>query len=275
MTTRLFRPAVLALTFSLFAVVLVSCKDHAIEDIPQGKQTMTGVLLPVPLSISRRGTHALMQNGTETALVESSAVNLRQMEGLDVIVTGHFERNTDPDALPVLVASGVTLVNLQMKPWQLPGLQMTVETPLDWTPEFLPGGVRFSQTGSAVQMAISTGALTTLPSANRLTVGGRPAALVHGSGSQTLYIHNGSSLLLVEFASALSGGDTLIMRIIHSIKFSAPASSASSVTSGTGSNTSAAGVPCGGTAGVLCPSGQYCEITDAINNIGRCKSLKR
>jgi hypothetical protein len=276
MTARLLRPALLVVTLSLFTAALVSCKDHDIVDIPGGQQTLTGVLLPVPVSISRRGTHSLVQNGEVTALVESSSVNLRQMEGMDVIVTGHFERNTDPDALPVLVASGVTLVNLEMRTWQLPAQRMSIDTPLDWSPEFLPDGVQFSQTGGTVFLAVSTGALTGLPTANRMTVGGRPAALVHGTGAQTLYIHNGSSLLLLEFATSVTGGDTLILRIIRSITFTTPSSSASSLpSSGTGSNGSVSGIPCGGTAGVLCPSGQYCEITDSINNIGRCRSLKR
>lgn len=33
------------------------------------------------------------------------------------------------------------------------------------------------------------------------------------------------------------------------------------------------GAPCGGTAGILCPLGFYCEITDFKEGIGRCVKL--
>ena len=34
------------------------------------------------------------------------------------------------------------------------------------------------------------------------------------------------------------------------------------------------GQPCGGLAGILCPSGLYCEITDLEQNIGVCKQIE-
>jgi hypothetical protein len=273
---RIRRPALVLLALGAFTFTLVSCKGHPITEIPEGEQTLTGVLLPVPISLSRRGTHALLQNGEEVSLVESSAVNLRQIEGIDVVVTGHFERNTDPDALPVLVASGVTLVNLQMRTWPLPAQGISLETPTSWSPTYFPDGVQFSQTGSNVFLAVSTGALSPLPATGRMTVGGRPAALVTSSGAQTLYVHNGSSMLQMEFAASIAGGDTLVMRIIRSVRFAGPSSASSAPRTGTGSATSSVtGIPCGGAAGVLCPSGQYCEITDSATNIGRCRTVQR
>lgn len=255
-------------------LMLGGCKGHEIADIPAGNQTLTGVLLPVPISISRRGTHALMQNGEQTALVESTKINLRDIEGVDVVVTGHFERNTDPDALPVLVASGVTLVTLDMRTWQLPVQKITLDTPRTWNPSFFPEGARFTETGGLVHLAVSTSSLTTLPgNAPRISAGGRPAVLVHGTGAQTLYVQNGSSIFTLEFADTAAVSDTLIMRIIRTLHFTV-ASSSSVSASGTGSSTPT-GIPCGGVAGVLCPAGQYCEITDSVTNTGRCKALKQ
>jgi hypothetical protein len=65
---------------------------------------------------------------------------------------------------------------------------------------------------------------------------------------------------------------------LHSVVFSSDASSSSSSLS-QGSSLSAAatgsgaGLPCGGTAGILCPGGFYCDITDVANNVGRCKKI--
>lgn len=261
----------------LFGAVLAirSCTSDPVTVIPEGAQTLTGVLLPVPISISRRGTHALMQDGHQTALVESTTVNLRTVEGVDVVVTGHFERNTDPYASPVLIASGVTLVTLDMRTWQIPIQKITLDVPVSWNPAFFPEGARFTETGGTVFLAVSTSALTSLPgTAPRISAGGRPAVLVHGTGAETLYVQNGSSIFTLEFADTPLVNDALITRIIHTLRFSTSSSSPATAV-GSGSTASAAGIPCGGAAGVLCPAGQYCEITDSVSNIGRCRAVQR
>lgn len=256
--------------------LFVSCQSHPIVVIPEGSHTLTGVLLPVQISLSRRGTHALMQEGKEVALVESSTVNLRQMEKVDVIVVGHFERNTDPEALPVLVASGVTLASVRMHTFDLSSFGLSLDVPPEWNSQYVQGGVRFSASGSSIFLAISTGSLIPLPSTNRITVGGRPASLVSSSGASTLSIHNGSSMIIFEFAESIPGGDALMMRIIRSVHFTTPSSVPSSMSTGTGANIPPSdGAPCGGAAGLLCPSGSYCAVTDTVTNIGRCRSLKR
>lgn len=269
---RKIQRSVLLLGTMVTALSLAACRDTPLSVIPEGQQTLTGVLLPVPISLSRRGTHALMEDKKEVALVESTTVNLRDVEGVEVVVTGHFERNTDPKALPVLVASGVTLVNLQMRSWQLPVQHISLDAPVGWNPTFMPDGARFSETGGTVFLAVSTTALTTLPDADQISAGGRPAALVHGSGAQTLYIQNGSMVIALEFADDIAGSDALIKRIIRGITF---LSSSSAPTVPSGSGGVATGVPCGGAAGILCPSGQYCEITDTVSNIGRCRTVKQ
>lgn len=273
---QIFKPALLASLVSafIFLFLLTSCTSHPLIVIPDGKQTLTGVLLPVQISLSRRGTHTLMQSNVAVALVESSTVNLRQMEGVDSVVVGHFERNTDPEALPVLVASGVSLVDVVMRTWQLSAIGITLEVPPEWGPKFLTDGVRFSATGSSVYLAVSTGALSPLPASNRMAVGGRPAAFVSSSGASTLSIHNGSSMILFEFAESIPGGNAVILRIIRTILFTAP-SSFSSLGTSSGAFPTPDGAPCGGAAGLLCPTGSYCEVTDTITNIGRCRSLKR
>lgn len=275
---QILKPTILVGLVGSFIVVFlfVSCKSHPILVIPEGAQTLTGVLLPVQISLSRRGTHELMQHGQEVALVESSTVNLRQMEGVDVIVVGHFERNTDPAALPVLIASGVTLASVRMHTVDLSGIGLSLDVPPEWNPQYLQEGIRFASSGSSIFIAISTGSLVPLPTTNRMTVGGRPAVLVSSSGASTLSIHNGSYMILFEFADSIPGGNALILRIIRSIHFTTPSSVTSIMSVGTGTAIpSSDGAPCGGSAGLLCPSGSYCAVTDTVTNIGRCRTLKR
>jgi len=264
--------AVAAVTV-VMGFLFMSC-DRQETVIPQGAQTLTGVLLPVPLSLSRRGSHALLQNGHQTALVESATVNLRDLEGVDIVIVGHFEQNTDRDALPVLVASGVTLLTMPMRTWQLPVQKISFDVPLTWNPSFYPEGARFTQTGGTVFLAASASTSTSLPVGNRISAGGRPAVLVHGTGAQTLYVQNGVSFFMLEFAEHVAVNDALILRIIRSIHFNTSSASSSATVTASGSTTSA-GIPCGGSAGILCPAGQYCEITDSEKNIGRCRAVKR
>ncbi len=47
--------------------------------------------------------------------------------------------------------------------------------------------------------------------------------------------------------------------------FSSKFSSGSGVISGSNA-------PCGGSAGLLCPKGEFCEVQDISNRIGRCRS---
>ena len=53
------------------AVVLGSCKKQLIVELPDGPQTIMGVLKPAPLSIGRRGTHVFIQGIEEKYYVES------------------------------------------------------------------------------------------------------------------------------------------------------------------------------------------------------------
>jgi hypothetical protein len=259
------------------AFLLTSCQKLNEDVLPEGPQTMTGILVPLPISVSRRGTHALMQNGHSTYVVESSTVNLRHFEDVEAIVTGHLEPNIDPESPAVLVASGVTLVEIELRTWTVPAFNLTIDTPPDWNPTFFPDGVRFSQTGSSVILSIHPSSQPALPSGNSHQVAGYPGVVVTGSGMQTLFLRRGAQILTFEYHESVapSARGDLFLRMLRSVKFTAASSarSATSATTGTGSST-AMGVPCGGPAGVLCPAGQFCEVTDTATNIGHCRALK-
>jgi hypothetical protein len=244
---------------------------------------MTGVLTPVPLSLSRRGSHQLSQNGEEVYLVESGQTDLRDFEGVDVVITGTVERNIDPDALHVLVASGVKLVDMPVREWEVEALSLTLEAPLDWDGEVFDDGIQFTQTGSTdVLLKVHPSTLTRLPNGVMLQMAGRKAVRTTSSGVLTVYVQNGRDIIAFSYvASAVSSdkeAERDFNRVLRSVQFgNTPASSAAS-TGSTSVGSSASqplGAPCGGPAGVLCPSGQYCEITDPTDGIGRCRSLTR
>ncbi len=260
------------------AFLLTSCQKPVADTLPQGPQTLSGILVPLPISVSRRGTHTLMQNGHSTYVVESSTVNLRHFEDVEAIVTGHLEPNIDPNSPAVLVASGVTLVEIPLRTWNVPAFGFSIDTPPDWNPSFFPDGVRFNQTGSTVILSIHPSLQPALPSGNAHQVAGYPGIIVTGSGMQTLFLRRGAQILTFEYheSASASARSDLFLRILRSVHFAA-ASSARSVASSTttGAVSSAMGAPCGGAAGILCPSGQFCEVTDTATNIGRCRALKR
>ncbi len=271
------RIAATASMLSLVAVLmLTSCQKPQEEVLPQGPQTMTGILVPLPISVSRRGTHALMQNGHSTYMVESSTVNLRHFEDVEAVVTGHLEPNIDPDSPAVLVASGVTLIEIPLRAWTVPAFGFFIDTPPDWNPAFFPDGVRFSQTGSEVILSIHPSLQPALPSGNAQQVAGYPGVIVTGSGMQTLFLRRGTQILTFEYHESASARGDLFLRILRSVRFHAMSSARSVMSSTTtGAVSSAMGAPCGGPAGILCPSGQFCEVTDTATNIGRCRALKR
>lgn len=265
-------------------VVVASCSFESEPDLPQGVQTMTGRLIPVSLSVTRLGTHALTQDGEPVYLVESSKADLRDYEGVDVVVTGLIERNTDPKALPVLVASGVVLVDQPTKMWQVEPLMLSLDVPEEWSMMEFDDGVQFSLTGSdLVQLKVHSSALTELPPGTITQVAGRKASRTTVSGTHVVYVQNGRLIIAISRPVDPEANQKIaeaeFNRILRSVKFVGQTTSSRATTSAGASQTSAAtstqGVPCGGPAGVLCPSGQYCEVTDHENGIGRCRSLKR
>ncbi len=248
--------------------------------VPAGPQALEGVLTPVPLSLGRRGTHLLRSDGTDQAFVESTRVNLRDFEGLRVTVEGLMEPNIDPLALPVLVASGVTLRTEPVRSWTVQPLHLTLESPVSWEGEAFDDGMRFTAEGSDdTLLMVYRAGLNALPPGTRMQVGGRTASVVADAGSRTAFVQTGSGVVAFSFMSARGAGDALTpeqMLILRSVRFpqasrsSAP-SAPPSVVTGTGA---APFLPCGGPAGVLCPDGSYCEITDPAEGIGQCRRLR-
>lgn len=284
MTLRFTALRVLSASTGLLALLILFPSCTRQDDLPTGVQTLTGTLTPVPLSLSRRGTHTLSVEGEDVYLVESAKVDLRDFEGIDIVVTGLVEPNIDPDALPVLVASGVKLTDLIMRTWDIPALKLTLQAPEQWHGTATDTGMTFSQTGSNnVFLEITAESGAVIPdSPTSVNVGGMRGVEYGDAGYDTVYVRAGGTVYIFALAPEVNGvlyvERPVFLRVLQSVRFGRSASSARSSAApaaGTGSASVSAGAPCGGPAGVLCPSGQYCEVTDPTDGVGRCRSLKR
>jgi hypothetical protein len=280
----------------LLLVFVSAC--NRMPELPQGVQTLEGVLSPAEFSLSRRGTHVLSIDGKETYYVESRIINLYDHESHDITIKGTLEHNSDPKDLPVLIVQDVVDPEGTFRVWLLGGLGIEVSVPGSWTSNiqtsiasFTASGARipalsvFEQPASGLPftwadaIANNSDAITPLSS----PVLDRQALAEQDSARQLLTVYvpkddAGETILTFQFSERgmenVSDSEKLIGRIIDSVEASGGGSPASAmlkpVVSASGS---VQGAPCGGTAGILCPTGFYCEITDQEHNVGRCVSL--
>ncbi len=303
------------------ALLLASCSKNTEFPIPDGVQTVRAVLKPVPFSLKRRGTHALIgADGKMAAYAESTVVNLHALEGRAVELQGIFEKNTDLSALPVLVVQKVlSSGDEELRPWAIPALGMSLALPRSWKGSIKGSSALFTASGfTAPVLSISIVpspnpsplALRSPPKADEggsplygplpvpasdsspefLVVANRKAIAALKTDSWTVRILPSATegkqhVLVFAIRSDLPADGQLqtyrkILTLIQFTSGGASSRAASSVLSkrssaaATGSTGSSRadgdGAPCGGAAGILCPSGLYCRITDPVGESGVC-----
>lgn len=241
--------------------------------LPQGEQTLTGTVNRAPLSLTRRGTHVLSINGERVTMLESTTVALDKYEGKAVTLHGTFEANTDAVSLPVLVVTGVDDVKTEYRPEAVPSLGLTFSVPSDWTKDGQEPAFSFTASGSSaavLRLEVLPGVV--LPSDSNLSISSRLATrridAKSGSGVITVQLDQ-ARILALRFAPLAPDPVTALeqlSQIVRTLKFASNGSG--TVSAGTG-----ALLPCGGTAGILCPKGSYCQIIDAQNRVGTCAPL--
>lgn len=254
--------------------------------LPEGVQTLTGTLIPAELSLSRRGTHVLKIGGEDVAYVESTTVNLRAYELTEAGVTGVFRHNTDPSDLPVLLASSVRTVEIPARTVEVSSIGLTLRVPLAWSIETFDDGAAFSLTGSSTPfLRVMRSSLTRLPDGTPMFIGGYDAVRVDGpNGAQTVHLQAGRAIVTFTWTStdeSQASGFAQLLRtaVVRSLQ----PSSQQTVTGGflqmpssagaAGSSGPARAQPCGGPAGVLCPSGTYCAV-NSPDGVGTCVPLR-
>lgn len=264
-----------SLSMVVFLLGVNACTSKREPPLPQGPQTLTGALIPVPLSLDRRGSHLISVHGSDVYFAESTIVNLHDFERQEIGMTGTLERNIDPDALPVLVISAVYPKVTPKKSWEIKPLQLKLMAPIAWDMKTIEGGAQFSLSGSSMNvLTIQTSALTRLPAGNAVSIGGLRAVRIDAATTTDIHVQNGKMIVTFSF-DPLSDDDmeekTMFEQLLQSVTFTKAASSNSQQTT----SGSPGGSPCGGAAGILCPSGQYCEITDGATGIGICRTIRR
>lgn len=153
----------------LSAVLFTACSRSTAFPIPEGVQTVYAVLQPIPFSLQRRGTHALVgADGQIAAYAESTVVNLHALEGRQIGLQGVFERNIDPSMLPVLVVQSVLSGGDDLRLWTVPALSLSLKVPAVWKGSIRGQNVTFTASGYALPVL----SITVQPSTS-----GSPGAL--------------------------------------------------------------------------------------------------
>lgn len=294
----------------LITVRLSGCEPDR-GPLPEGLQTVRGVLEQVDISLSRSGTHRLIVGNKPMYYVESSTVNLRLHEGREAEFQGTLEHNIDPRALPVLVVTNVIGgAAEEARTWTIPALQMSIAVPRRYRAIIEGSVATFTASGSVKPLlTIRPQPAASLPFDFRTVKansgsGLRIAPLVIANRKAVSVLQEQKRLFavyvdLVQQGSSSSAGaardiigltfmldaqGTLdrqmadAVKVVQTLRFTNAGSSSSRrpvVPASSGSLSSdGADKPCGGAAGILCPSGYYCSITDRENDIGECTPVR-
>ncbi|PIQ76521.1 hypothetical protein COU78_02330 [Candidatus Peregrinibacteria bacterium CG10_big_fil_rev_8_21_14_0_10_49_24] len=266
--------------FLLASLLLASCAKEPLPPLPKGEQTVSGILMPAELSLARRGTHVLTKNGKELYFVESTLITLRAYERKMVTLRGVLEPNIDDKLLPVLVVESVVESETTTKRWDLTHLLLSLDAPKEWT-HTKEGGTSFFFAPSQEKPVLSLSAQDApeeFPFGVSIVVDGFPAVRIinEQTGTQAVYVHHGDTMLTMLFSADQSPNAAELreqwLSLLASLELHTEDAS-SSQQPALGSGGAVTGGPCGGPAGVLCPSGQYCEVTDTEQDIGTCTPL--
>lgn len=257
-------------------LTLVSCGGDILPPLPSGEQTVSGTLKPAELSATRRGSHLIEQEGVDVYYAESSLINLRQYQGKRVTVRGVLEHNTDPEGIPVLVVESVVDVEETVSSYEFPTLHLSLEAPVHWKLEKLSGKYQFAlEEEEEALLTIQAELGQQLPDGGTPIVidAARATRLVdEGTNSQIVTVLHNEKVITFHFTPALrTNADRLtedFVLLLKSVDLTEPKRDDDPVTA-----TGALGIPCGGPAGILCPTGEYCDVTDLSDGVGRCRKI--
>lgn len=267
-------------TILLASVLLLSgCFQKDLPPLPTEPITATGVLLPADLSLSRRGTHLLHINGVDTYYVESPTVSLKNLEGERVGLHGVLSYNLDRNDLPVLRVDHVSVSRIAGTSVSLPAFQMRIVLPSGWQKNEAAGVLLLSPLGAlSPLLSIAKANDTVLPEGISLFLGGHKAVrTLKADNTEDFFIETAGGIVKVSTLAVVGTGtgSTIasdLSGILKSIQFDAVRASSSS---SLGAGSSVGKTYCGGAAGILCPQGSFCVITDAASNTGFCQQARQ
>ncbi|HAI98499.1 TPA: hypothetical protein DCL30_03060 [Candidatus Peribacteria bacterium] len=277
------RPPFLAGLLCFASLFTLSACGKPPPELPAGEQTVTGFLIPAPLAVVRRGSHILRQGGVDITYVESKTVNLSAYDAQEVTLIGVYEWNTDPSDLPVLVVAKVEGVAQSTYRASLSGLRASLEVPLTWQMLTTATGTVFTASGSSTPLLVVTESIAgpIPPKGFAIVAGSLPAirGIDESTGQEVVSFLRGTQVLRFRFSARGMPDEEQRkaewLAALKTVAVDGLSSSASSFSSSTTQSGSSISIPCGGTAGVLCPEGYFCDITNVTENIGKCRAAKQ
>lgn len=250
--------------------------------IDYGPRALTGVLLRAPVSLTRRGTHLLVENGTPAMYVESTSINLASLEAQTVYVEGNLEPNTLESDLPVLIVHSAqpAFTVFAVKKWTIAALSLSLDAPAHWQGNVQGDSARF-RVGEieAPMLTIKRLSGSSLPPGSPFFVQGKRAVRTGEGTAKDVYIQDDERIIHLHFDAAIQASvsrpeDAILLvsqfeKLLKSIAFAGSVQSTGAT--GSAGSESAGGI-CGGAAKLLCPTGSYCLVTDPATGEGICRS---
>lgn len=280
----------------LICLPLSACKEPAEPPpLPEGIQTIEGMLIPAELSIKRSGTHLLQQNGNSLYYIESKSINLKPFEYEFITAKGTVKNNIDPAALPVLVLNEITRPEEALTGWELKDSNISGQTSAEWVQKGTGSQLEFFYQNSKKPIASIVSQakkdisfddfVSQLPAGNFTTISRHEAYEIKNdqTGQQVIYINHNDLIVEIVFAPSdkeeHDRWEPVFRHMLKSIVLDSSNKTYKSNPRFTDTTTTSDGVPldgnpCGGPAGVLCPSGQLCIIDDKNLGIGHCRLMK-
>lgn len=260
------------------SVAISSCTNAVLPPLPSGEQTVTGILKAAELSAVRRGSHIIEQDGVDVYYAESSLINLREYQTKRVTLRGVFEHNTNPEDLPVLVVESVVDIEETSAEHVLSLIDVTVTTPVQWKLVKREGKYQFhleEEDGDALLVIwqeegdlLPDGGVPIVVDATRAT-----RLIDDLSGTQIVAVKRNGKILHLRFSPGTrASADRLredFIEVLNSVELHSSPTDYQDTSFGTGS----LGIPCGGSAGILCPEGSFCDVQSFDDNVGKCRKL--
>lgn len=259
------------------SLLLLACAQQPSTNppLPEGIQEISGYLIPAELSLVRRGTHLLLNEGIQRYFVESKVTSLQTFEGKEVMIRGTLKQNTDATKLPVLLVEEIREQEEAWKKVSIQSMGLTMEIPPEWNIE------KTERDEVRLIPLSSTKAIVRISKEDQQAREGTPIRVGNQSGKrvlneetgvQEIFIPDRDFIIVMRFIpedpDRLLEERMAFLRLLQSIEWHA-----SSSESNLSSSAKEYGAPCGGSAGVLCPESFYCEIADFKEGIGRCVKL--
>ncbi len=269
----------------LSCILLASCKGGG-ETPPDmskllGPYTATGTVSATGASLYRRGTHLLLMSGRPRFYLESKTLNLNEYQDDLVVVQGELTVNTYAKFLPVLQVASIRKIDApkeeETQEYTVAALSLSLKAPSMWKSILAGGKLSFAHPKEEKPfVTIEKSTVTDLPEGVPLRIDGRNGIRVveEGTGAHRVFVQLSNEETIL-FTFAPQGQESMQLRdvfytMLQSVRFTMANSSSSA---GSTEVIQGSRQPCGGSAGVLCPSGEYCDVREIDTGIGICRSL--